>query len=51
LFYFRADVGRALPATARAQLGAVMTQIGLTVRLLPSFATELQPRPAQASPP
>jgi serine/threonine-protein kinase len=38
LFYFRAEVQRALPASARAQLGAVIGQIAPTMRRLPSLS-------------
>ena len=51
LVYFRVEVGQALPPTARAHLGAIMAQLGPTIRLLPSFASELVPNPAQAAPP
>jgi serine/threonine-protein kinase len=38
LFYFRADVERALPPSARAQLGAVVGHIAPTIRMLPSLS-------------
>ena len=42
LFYFRGEVERALPPTARAQLGVVMGQIAPTVRLLPSLSWDVR---------